>query len=386
VQVENTNVHQPLGDPSRELLATCRALSAVAAPAGNEDRLTAAVVEHLQARGLEPVVDRLGQVAVTFGPDDRRPVIMLTAHLDELGLTVRAIDADGMLRVHRLGGVPERVLPGTRLAVHTREGDLPAVVGLKSHHLTPPEEKYIAHPATDLYLDIGASSRDEAARAGIRVGDPVTYQAAWDELAGGRFAGKSLDNRVGVAAVLGYVERLVADAPAARVVVGFTTQEEFNVRGTLALAARFAPDIVVNVDILPASDTPDLIGQGAVRLGGGPVLSRLSFHGRGTLGGLIPHPALVREVEQAAIDASVALQYDAMVGVITDAAFVPMASAEGIAAVGIGIPVRYTHSPVETAQLSDVVDCVELVSRLTPRLLDADLSRGASQITRGGFA
>ena len=63
---------------------------------------------------------------------------MVSAHLDELGLTVRGVDADGMLRVHRLGGMPERVLPGTRLVVHTRGGDLPAVVGLKSHHLTPP--------------------------------------------------------------------------------------------------------------------------------------------------------------------------------------------------------------------------------------------------------
>ena len=117
-----------------------------------------------------------------------------------------------------------------------------------------------------------------------------------------------------------------------------------------------------------------------------PTLSRLSFHWRGTLGVLIPHPALVRAVEEAASDAAVRIQHDAMVGVITDAAFVTMATAEGIAAVGIGIPVRYTHSPVETAQLSDVAQCVDLLSSLVPRLVDTDLTRGANQIRAGGIA
>jgi putative aminopeptidase FrvX len=375
-----------LGDATQDLVGMCRTLSAIAAPAGNEDRITAAVVEHLRSAGLEPVVDRLGQVGVSFGAADGRPVVLLSAHLDELGLTVRALDDDGMLRIHRLGGIPERVLPGTRLVVHTRAGDLPAVVGLKSHHLTPVEERYVARAATELYVDMGAAGRAEAEDAGVRVGDPVTYQPAWDELAGGRFSGKSLDDRVGVAALLALVDRLRAEAPPMQVVVGFSAQEEFNVRGTLALVARYAPDIVINLDIAPAADTPDLAGQGTVRLGDGPTLSRLSFHGRGTLGGLVPHPALVRAVEDAAEGAAVPLQHDAMIGVITDAAFLPMATAEGIAAVGVGIPCRYTHSPVETAQLSDVEQCVELLTGLLPRLPDVDLARGEAQMLNGGFA
>ncbi len=375
-----------LGDATKDLLALCRTLSGIAAPAGNEDRMTAAVVEHLRCAGLEPVVDRLGQVAVSFDGREARRVVLLSTHIDELGLTVRALDDDGMLRIHRLGGVPESVLPGTRLVVHTARGDLPAVVGLKSHHLTPVEERYVARPATDLYVDVGASRRLEAEDAGIRVGDPVTYQPAWDELAGGRFSGKSLDDRVGVAALLALVDRLRAEAPPIRVVVAFSAQEEFNVRGTLALVTRYAPDIVVNVDVAPAADTPDLAGQGTVRLGDGPALSRLSFHGRGTLGGLVPHPALVRAVEDAAEAAAVPLQYDATIGVITDAAFLPMATAEGIAAVGIGIPCRYTHSPVETAQLSDLERCVDLLTYLLPRLSEVDLARGEAQMLNGGFA
>lgn len=374
-----------LGDPAGDILGTCRALSAIAAPAGNEDRLTAAVAEHLRGRGLEPVVDRLGQVAVELGGGDG-PSVLVTAHLDELGLVTRAVDADGMLRVHRLGGVPDRALPGTPLVLHTRGGDLPAVVGFKSYHLTPVEERHTAPPAADLYLDIGAASRAQAEAAGVRVGDPITYAPSWAELAGGRFAGKSLDDRVGVAILLAYLERLLAAAPPLRLVLAFTTQEEFHLRGALALVARFAPDVVVNVDITPAGDTPDLVGLTPVRLGGGPVLSRLTFHGRGTLGGLVPHPALVRAVEQAAGDAGTPLQYSAAVGVITDAAFLPMATAEGIAAVDVAVPCRYAHSPMETAQLSDVTACVDLLTALVPGFVDADLSRGAPQTLRGGLA
>lgn len=373
-----------LGDPDGDILFTCRALSGIAAPAGNEDRLTAVVVEHLRGRGFEPVIDRLGQVAVEVGEGE--PTVLVTAHLDELGLVTRAIDDDGMLRVHRLGGVPDRVLPGTRVVVHTRGSDLPGLIGLKSHHLTPVEERYTVQPTSGLYLDIGTGSRAEAEAAGVRVGDPITYAPTWTELAGGRFSGKALDNRIGVAVLLAYLDRLRGAAPPLRLVVGFTTQEEFHLRGALALVARFAPDVVVNVDVAPAGDTPDLVGQAPARLGGGPTLSRLTFHGRGTLGGLIPHPALVRAVEGAAADADVPLQHDAAVGVITDAAFLPMATAEGIAAVDVGIPCRYAHSPVETAQLSDVTACVDLLTALIPRLVDVDLTRGGPQILGGGLA
>ena len=369
----DSRIRVSLGDPGADLLGSCRALSGIAAPTGHEDRLTAAVADHLRDRGLQPVVDRLGQVAVELGERDTGPAVLVTAHLDELGLVTRAIEDDGMLRVHRLGGVPERVLPGTRVVVHSRDGDHAGVVGVRSHHLTPVEERHVVVPMSDLYVDVGGHAE------GVRVGDPITYAPAWEELEGGRFSGKALDDRIGVAALLTQVDRLLESAPPLRVVLGFTTQEELHLRGGLALVARVAPDIVVNVDVTPAGDTPDLAGLSPVRLGGGPSLSRYNFHGRGTLGGLIPHPALVRAVERAADDAGTSLQHDATVGVITDTAFLPMATAEGIAAVDIGIPCRYLHSPVETAQLSDVSACVDLLGALIPLLAEIDLTRGHAQ-------
>lgn len=369
--------------PDGDLLGLIRELSSVAAPTGNEDRLTAAVSSWSSARGWQQQVDRLGQVAVSVGPEDAGTAVMLVAHLDELGLVIRAIEEDGWLRVHRLGGMPERVLPALRLVVHTAGGDLPAVVGSKAHHLTDASEKYVAHPATDLYLDAGFSSAADAEHAGVRVGDPVTYAPSWTEFTGGRFSGKSLDNRVGVAAMMRALTDLAEDPPDARVHVVFSCLEEFNLKGTLAMAERLRPDIALVTDIVPATDTPDLSGQGTSSLGLGPSLSRLTFHGRGTLGGLVPHPALVRGVEEAAGATGVPLQYDAVIGCLNDASYLPMATAEGIAAVSLGIPCRYTHSPVETAQLSDVEHTATLVTEFARRAHAFDLSRGAAQTAHG---
>jgi len=256
------------------------------------------------------------------------------------------------------------VLPGTRMLVHGALGDLPAVVGLKAHHLTPADEKYIAHPASELYLDAGFASAEQAADAGLRVGDLITYAPGTTRLANGRLAGISMDDRVAVATLLQLVPGLLSSPPPCTVHLGFSVQEEFNVRGTLALAARLQPDVALQVDVAPAADTPDLNGFTPVRLGGGPVLTRFSFHGRGTLGGLVPHPGVLAVLERAALRAGVQLQRQAIVGLITDAAFLPMATGEGIAAAEVAIPVRYTHSPVETVQLSDVSATVELARAL----------------------
>jgi putative aminopeptidase FrvX len=370
----------PSWDPVDDLAVLIRELSAIAAPAGHEQRMTAAIHSHLTGLGLRPRQDLLGQLSVSFGPEGAERSVMVNAHVDELGLIVRAIDQDGWVLVHRLGGMPERVLPGSRLVVHTQDGDVPAVCGVKSHHLTSPEEKYVGKPAAALYLDVGMEDRKSVQDAGVRIGDPITYAPAWDTFSNGRFAGKSLDNRLGVAVLLGLIERLRQEPPEARVHVAFSCQEEFNVRGTLALAARLQPDMAVTLDITPATDTPDLRGEGEVRLGGGPSLSRMSFHGRGTLGGLIPPPSLVNAVERAAIRVGSELQYDAVIGVITDAAFLPMATANGIAAVGLGIPCRYTHSPVETAQLSDVRDTTTLLTELLLHAHEIDLLAGYSGV------
>ena len=136
-------------------------------------------------------------------------------------------------------------------------------MGLKADHLAPPDEKYVAKPADELYLDVGLTSRAEAHTAGIRIGDPITYAPAFTRLANGRISSKSLDDRLAVAALLLMLEQFAEAPPAKGLLVGFSVQEEFNVRGSLALAARWQPTIAVQVDVAPACDTPDLKDRGS---------------------------------------------------------------------------------------------------------------------------
>ncbi|HET7465319.1 MAG TPA: M20/M25/M40 family metallo-hydrolase [Candidatus Dormibacteraeota bacterium] len=370
---------------TRSIVPMLERLSAIAAPSGNEDRVIAAVVAHAEACGFSPVVDNIGNVVVPVAEGAAGSPLVF-AHLDELGLTVRSIDGDGFVGVERLGGVPERVLPGLKMLIHTRAADIPAIVGLKAHHLTPAGEKYVVRPAEELYLDAGFPSRAAAHEAGIRVGDPITYSPSFTHLAGGLVSGKSFDDRLAVAALLMLLDSFAESPPDRGVLVAFTVQEEFNVRGSLAIAQRWRPGIAVQVDVAPACDTPDLAGRDPVRLGGGPVLTRLSFHGRGTLGGLVPHPALLRALEEAAAAAEVPVQYQSIVGLITDAAFLPMATGDGIAAAEVGIPCRYTHSPIETADPRDAELMVRLLERFIRAHANIDMRRGRPLAKQGGMS
>lgn len=363
------------------LLENLQFLCSIGAPSGHEEPIIRVMLEYLTSRGLTPIVDRLGQISVTLlGSDPEANTTLISAHLDQLGLVVSNIQSDGFLKFVRLGGVPERALPGSIVNIHSRSGNIPAAVGLKSHHLTNNEEKYKVPTCSEMYLDVGASTSEEVSKLGITVGDPCSYSFQWSSLANGRFSTVALDDRLGVVALLVLIDELMGQERPDTLHICFTTQEEFHVRGTLALVAKYNPDIVINLDIAPASDTPDLEGETAVCLGGGPVINRLSFHGRGTLGGLIPHPALLNAAEKAAEIACKKYQYEVIVGLINDAAFVPMASKDGVAAIGLSIPVRYTHSAIEMGQLSDLEETTNLLVQLATSLAYLDLNRWPQKV------
>ena len=120
------------------------------------------------------------------------------------------------------------------------------------------------------------------------------------------------------------------------------------------------PGIAIQIDLMLATDTPDMGERGEMALGGGPGISLYSFHGRGTLNGVIPHPAMVALFEDAARSADLALQRSAQVGVLTDLSYVQLVGA-GVAAIDIGFPMRYSHSSVEVCDLNDLVGLEKLI-------------------------
>jgi putative aminopeptidase FrvX len=359
----------------RELI---RELMLIPGLAGHEDRVRSAIAAHLDRIGLAPRTDRLGNLIATVRGDEAAPAVMLFAHMDQLGFVVRRIEDDGLLRLERLGGVPERALAAQAVVVCADGGDLPGVIGTKSHHATGPDEKYRVVPYAEIRVDAGFATRAEAAAAGVRIGTPVVYLPRVLDLAGGRIAGTSVDDRAGCAALVALAGRISGEWAGPTVHFVWSVQEEFNLRGVLPAAAALNPAIAFQIDLMLATDTPDMAARGDMRLGGGAAISLYSFHGRGTLNGVIPHPALVRLAEAAARDLDIPLQRSAQTGVLTDLSYIQFQGTEGVACLDLGFPVRYTHSALEVCDPSDVAALVDLLAAMLGRIgPEFDLSRGA---------
>ena len=243
------------------------------------------------------------------------------------------------------------------------------MIGNKSHHATAPDERYRVVPYAELSVDAGFSSKAEAEAAGVRIGTPVTYLPRVLQLAGGRIAGTAVDDRAGCAALLALAAAR-RDKPGPTLHLVWSVQEEHNLRGVLPAATALAPDICLQVDLLLACDTPEMVGRGDVTLGGGPGISLYSFHGRGTLNGVIPHPSLVRLMEVAAAGAGLQLQRSAHTGALTDLSYIQFMGPEGVACLDVGIPVRYSHAALEVVDPVDISGVVSLldaaIDRITP--------------------
>ena len=337
-------------------------LMAVPGLSGHEHRIRAAIQNRL---GGEMQTDRLGNLWTTRDGDG--PVVMLFTHMDQLGFVVRRIEADGYLRLERLGGVPEKALASQSVLISPPNApDVPGIITNKSHHATQPDEKYKVTPYRDLFVDCGFESRAEAEAAGIQIGTPVVYAPGGARLGPHRLVGPAIDDRAGCA-VLIEVAQALRETTGATVHTAFSVQEEFNLRGALPLAERLRPDIAIQIDLMLATDTPDMADLGDVRLGGGPGMSLLSFHGRGTLNGVIPHTALVRLFEQTAAAEGITLQRSAQTGVLTDLSYVQLVGG-GVAALDVGFPMRYSHSSREVVDLRDLAGLRDLLLAAIARI------------------
>ena len=336
-------------------------LMLIPGPSGHEDRVRRHLAAALAAEGIESRSDRMGNLIATFGGDPAAPSVMVFAHMDQLGFIVRKIEADGLIRVERLGGVPERALASQAVLICAGEGrDVPGVILNKAHHATRPEEKFEVLKTADIVIDTGHGTKAAVEAAGIRIGTPVTYRPNVLPLAGNRVAGTSIDDRAGCAVLLDLARRLARREAGPTVHVVWSVQEEFNLRGALVAAQALTPDIAIQIDLMLATDTPDMADRGEMVLGGGPGISLYSFHGRGTLNGVIPHPAAVRLFEDVAAANAIPLQRSAQVGVLTDLSYVQLVG-EGTVAIDVGFPMRASHSSLEVCDLADLASLADLL-------------------------
>jgi len=332
------------------------------ATSGREEAMIETISADLRNYTQDISVDSFGNVMARFEaskPTDQ--TVMVFAHTDQLGMIVTKIEASGFIRVVRLGGVPERVLPGSVVKIRAHNGSLvTGVMGTPPHHLTPDAMKYAVPTIDKAYIDVGATSGEEVAKLGIAVGDHVAYEPRFERLANNRISATSVDDRGGCAVLVGVAEYLAKNPAAVNVVIVGTVQEEFNLRGAMLAAEKIKPIASIALDLVPAGDTPEMGTPNGVMVGAGPVMGLYSFHGRGTLNEIIPHPGLVAHTEKSAAKAKLSLQRHATVGMLTDASYVQLVNG-GTPSIDLCWPTRYTHTGVEMCSLDDLAGLEKLV-------------------------
>jgi putative aminopeptidase len=350
----------------KRLSALTQELMLIPGLSGHETRVRKRLAGEMKALGFNTTTDRLGNLIATL--EGQGPSVMLIAHMDQLGFVVRKIEANGLIRLERLGGVPERALAAQEVLLCIDEGrDVPAIIANKSHHATTPEEKYKVLPYAELYVDAGFASADDAIAAGVDVGTPVVYAPRAFELANGRIGGTSVDDRAACAVMVEIARAMKAMPQHPTIHFVFSVQEEFNLRGALPAAQMLQPDICIQLDLILATDTPDMTARGDVALGGGPGMGMYSFHGRGTLNGCLPHPALVKLFDKTARSLKINLQRSAHIGGLTETSYVQLVGA-GVACIDLGFPCRYTHSALEVCDISDLEQLTLLLNSALPMI------------------
>ena len=341
------------------LRSTLEALMLTPGLSGHEDRVRRLIARDLADLPLEFATDRLGNLIATMKGNENAPSVMLFAHTDQLGFIVRKVEDNGLIRIERLGGIPEKALPAQAVLFCVGEGrDVHGVIANKSHHATPAEEKYKVTPYAELFIDVGAESAADVKALGIEIGTPVVYAPRVIHLNENRVIGTSVDDRAGCAVVMEVARQLAKGGPRPTVHFVFAVLEEFNLRGAMVAAQAIKPDI-------------------AIQLGGGPAISLYSFHGRGTLNGTIPHPALPKLFSDTAASEAIPLQRTAHTGALTDSSYVQLVN-EGVACIDVCFPCRYTHTALEMCDLRDLESLTALLVAAIGRInkdfsLDRDL-------------
>jgi endoglucanase len=284
------------------------------------------------------------------------PKVMLAGHIDEIGLQVTFIDEDGYLYVDEIGGWDPQVLVGQRVIILGQDGDVTGVVGKKAIHLMTQEDRAKASKTKNLWLDVGAKSRDEAASLGLRVGDPAVLAQKMVTLAGDRIASRAVDNRIGAYVVLEALRLLADDPPMAAVTAVATSQEEIGYSGGGARTSAYTlePQVAIVVDVTFSTDVPDVEKKelGEHKLGGGPVISRGSASHNEVF------EMLVRVAEEEGISYTIQASPRST---RTDADAIYLTRA-GVPTALVSVPNRYMHSPSEMVSVEDLKSTSRLIA------------------------
>lgn len=329
-------------------------LSNLAGVSGDEGRVREGILEILRGeiagdKPLEISCDTMGNLFVRKAgrAAASTPRVMLAAHMDEVGLMVTSVEKGGQLKFKPVGAIDLRVLVSKAVRVG-RQG-IAGVIGAKAVHLQKPEERKKPFEREQLFIDIGARSKEEAEKQ-VKIGDFVSFDSSFTALGGDYYRGKAFDDRAGCAVLL---ELLMGDS-SVPFDAAFTVQEEVGSRGALVAAYTLQPGLAVVLEGTSASDTPGTDeDKTATCLGAGPAIS---FMDRS----FIADRALLQELVHVARDQGIPYQFRRFTGGGTDAGAIAL-SRQGVRTIAVSVPCRYIHSPYSVLKESDLKQTAALV-------------------------
>ena len=336
-----------------KFIALLEKLSNAFGPPGYEDDVRKIIKSY-----MKPLVDNLkidtfrNVIGVRHGKSEK--AILLAAHMDEVGLIITDIDDNGFLRFYPLGGIDARVLYAQRVTIQAKDGvKLSGFIGAKPPHIMTSEEMNKAIPMEQLFIDVGADSKDEVIEMGIGIGNVATFASTFVKLSKNKVMGKALDDRLGVALILQVLEQL--EDPSVSVMAVATVQEEVGARGARLAAWQLSPDAALILEGTTAGDVPgvDPYKQSTTQ-GKGPAITIADRS-------MITHPKVFRTLTETANKNNIPYQYKrALVGG-TDAGVIHL-TREGIPSGVVSVPCRYIHSPYAIADTKDINNTIKLVT------------------------
>lgn len=307
--------------------------------------------------------DGLGSlIAKKVGKEDG-PKIMLAGHLDEIGFMITKIDDKGFLKFQTVGGWWNQVMLAQRVTITTRKnGEITGVIGSKPPHILSPEARKKPVEIKDMFIDIGASSKDEVKEWGIAPGDMVTPYFEFNVMNNDKMLmAKAWDNRIGCAIAIDVLKALKnEDHPNVVYGVG-AVQEEVGLRGARTAANKIQPDIGFAADVGVAGDTPGITAnESNSKMGDGPQI--LVFDAS-----MVSHRGLRELVVDTAEENGIPFQFEAMAGGGTDAGAIHL-SGNGVPSLSIGVATRYIHSHAGILHRDDYENAVKLVVEVIKKL------------------
>lgn len=328
-----------------ERLAQSRGVS------GQEGSAAETACAELKRYTEEVSVDAMG--SVTAMVKQGSPLVLLDAHLDEIGLVVTWLGENGFLKAGAVGGVDRRLLIAQEVVVLSEE-PVEGVIASKPPHLLSAEEEKKVPKVDDLWIDTGYTT--EELKEKVSLGDRIILKSGFHKLLNGRVCSKALDDRAGVAAVLRALDLLKDEELSCGLAVTLTCQEELGCLGAKTASYSVEPDLAVTVDVSFAH-TPDAPEQKCGKLGEGTMIGISPTLDQGVSDTLA---ALAKEKE-------IPYQLEVMGGLTSTNADSITVSRGGVKCGLLSIPLRYMHTPIETIDPADVEATARLLAEFVKK-------------------